>query len=31
MSTSVRVHLWAEPLNPLDPSAIAIDLNYGAG
>ncbi len=29
--TSVKVHLRAEPLNPLDPSGIAIDLNYGTG
>ena len=29
--TSVKVHLRAEPLNPLDPSAIAIDLDYGSG
>ena len=26
-NTSVKVHLKAEPLNPLDPSAIGIDLN----
>ena len=30
-NTSVKVHLRAEPLNPLDPSAIAIDLDYGTG
>ena len=29
--TSVKVHLRAEPLNPLDPSAIAIDLDYCTG
>ena len=30
-NTPVKVHLRAEPLNPLDPSAIAIDLDYGTG
>ena len=30
-SYSVKVHLRAEPLNPFDPSAIAIDLEYGTG
>ena len=30
-NTSVKVHLRAEPLNQLDPSAIAIDLDYGTG
>ena len=30
-NTSVKVQLWAEPLNPLDPNAIAIDLDYGTG
>ncbi len=27
----VKVHLRVEPLNQLDPSAIAIDLDYGTG
>jgi hypothetical protein len=30
-NTSVKVHLRAEPLNPLDPSAIGIDLDFGTG
>ena len=30
-NTSVKVQLRAEPLNPLDPNAIAIDLDYGTG
>ena len=30
-NTSVKVHLRAEPLNPFDPIAIAIDLDYGTG
>ena len=27
----VNVRIWPEPLNPRDPSAIAIDLDYGTG
>ena len=30
-NTPVKVHLRAEPLNPFDPRAIAIDLDYGTG
>ena len=30
-NTSVKVHLREKPFNPLDPSAIAIDLDYGTG
>ena len=30
-NTSVKVHLRAEPLNPLYPSAIGIDLDFGTG
>ena len=30
-NTSVKVHLKAEPLNPLDPSAIGIGLDFGTG
>ena len=30
-NTSVKVQLRAEPLNLLDPNAIAIDLDYGTG
>ena len=27
----VNVRIWPEPLNPMDPSAIAIDVDYGTG
>ena len=27
----MKLHLRVEPLNQLDPSAIAIDLDYGTG
>ncbi len=30
-NTSVKVHLRAEHLNSLNPSAIGIDLDYGTG
>ena len=30
-NTSVKVQLRVEPLNPMDPNAIAVDLDYGIG
>jgi uncharacterized protein YjaZ len=27
----MNVRIWPEPLNPRDPSAISIDLDYGTG
>jgi hypothetical protein len=31
MNKPMNVRIRAEPLNPRDPSAIAIDLDYGTG